>query len=207
MFGPTSFVLAFTVLIATLPSLGRRPESQQSAPKILPSTHGVLPTKGQIENGIYRNDSIGLEFAPAENLHLQVPEIMGTPGTTPLLVKVEADAERGLLSGLFSARSLTIFYADALAYYPEDQRNASRYLKKVARANESDGYQHIDVKSSDEIGGVSFMRADFTKSEVYEVVLVTTHNDYAFVFIFAGSDIGVVNKMIASTKVKFIPQK
>ena len=185
----------------------QRSESQQSTPKSTPSTQGVLPTKGQVESGIYKNDSIGLQFTPAENLHLQAPEIVGTPGTAPLVVKVEAIAERGLLSGLFSTRSLTIFYADALAYYPEEQRNPSRYLKKVVRANEADGYQHVDGKSSDEISGVSFMRADFTKREVYEVVLVTTHNDYAFVFIFAGSDVGVVDRMVASTKVRFIPQK
>lgn len=132
---------------------------------------------------------------------------MGTPGTTPLLVKVEADADSGLISGLFSARSLTIFYADALAYYPEEQRNAPRYLRKVVRTNEADGYQHVDGKSSDEISGISFVRADFTKAEVYETVFVTTHNDYAFVFIFVGPDIGVVSKMVASTNVKFIPQK
>jgi len=207
MFGLRSFVLAVTVLAITLPSSRWRSESQQSTPKSIPLTQGVLPTKGQVESGIYKNDSIGLQFTPAENLHLQAPEIVGTPGTTPLVVKVEANAKSGLLSGLFSARSLTIFYADALAYYPEEQRNPSRYLKKVVRANEADGYQHVNGKSSDEISGVSFMRADFTKREVYEVVLVTTHNDYAFVFIFAGSDVGVVNKMVASTKAKFIPQK
>jgi hypothetical protein len=202
MFGLRSFVLVVTLLVTTLPSSRWRSESQQSTPKSTPSIQGVPPTKGQVESGIYKNDSIGLQFTPAESLHLQAPEIMGT------LVEVKAIAEWGLLS-LFSARDVTIFYAEALAYYPEEQRNPARYLKKVLRANAAEGYQHVDSKSSDEISGVSFMRADFihTKSRVYEVVLVTTHNDYAFVFIFAGSDVGAVNKMVASTKVKFIPQK
>jgi hypothetical protein len=171
------------------------------------STQGVLATEGQVEKGVYKNESIGLEFTPSEDLHLQAPVLMGTPGTVPLLIKVEAHADRGLLSGLFSAGSLTIFYADALAYYPEDQRNAARYLKKVVGTNEADGYQHVDGKGSDEISGVSFVRADFTKGDLYEAVLLTTHNDYAFVFIFAGPDIGVVNKMVASSNVRFIPQK
>jgi hypothetical protein len=208
MFGLRSFVLVVTLLVTTLPSSRWLSESQQSTPKSTPSIQRVPPTKGQVESGIYKNDSIGLQFTPAESLHLQAPEITGTPGTTSLVVEVKAIAEWGLLS-LFSARNLTIFYAEALAYYPEEQRNPARYLKKVVRANEADGYQHVDGKSSDEISGVSFMRADFihTKSRVYEVVLVTTHNDYAFVFIFAGSDVGAVNKMVASTKVKFIPQK
>lgn len=203
----TTFVLAATLLVANSPSSGWRAESQQSPRKAKASTQAVLVTKGQVENGVYKNDSIGLQFTPAGNLHLQAPEIMGTPGTVPLLVKVEADADRTLISGLFSAPGLTIFYADALAFYPEDQRNATRYLKKVSQTNEAEGYQHVDAKGPVEISGVSFVRADFAKSGVHEAVLVTTHNQFAFVFIFAGPDIGVVNKLVESTNVKFIPQK
>jgi hypothetical protein len=114
----TTFVLAATLLVANSPSSGWRAENQQSPPKAKASTQAVLVTKGQVENGVYKNDSIGLQFTPAGNLHLQAPEIMGTPGTVPLLVKVEADADRALISGLFSAPGLTIFYADALAFYP-----------------------------------------------------------------------------------------
>lgn len=207
MFDLRTLIFAVTLGVATLPSPGWQTERQQSPVKTEASTQGVLATKGQVEKGVYKNESIGLQFTPPENLHFQAPELMGTPGTVPLLIKVEADADRGLLSGLFSTGSLTIFYADALAYYPEDQRNAARYMNKVIRTNEADGYQHLEGKGSDEISGVSFVRADFTKGDLHEAVLVTTHNDYAFVFIIAGPDIGVVNKIVASTNLKFIPQK
>jgi hypothetical protein len=43
------------------------------------------------------------------------------------------------------------------------------------------------------------------KGAVREAVLVVTHNGYACVFIFAGSDGDAVNKLIASTKVKLTP--
>ena len=197
-------VLAITLAAATPFSLLRQ-GAPQSRAKTTASTQNVLPTKGLIEQGTYKNPSIGLEFTPAENLHLQESEMKGTPGTTPLLITVQALADRGLISGLFSARSLTIFYADTLAYYPEEQRNAPRYLKKVIRANEADGFQHVDGETSDKISEIPFVRADFVKGEVHEAVLVMTHNAYAFVFIFAGSDVEVTNKLIASTKVKLTP--
>ena len=78
-------------------------------------------------------------------------------------------------------------------------------MDKVIRANEADGYETVDPGTPDQISGISVARVDFVKGEVHEAVLITIHNVYAFVFIFAGSDIGVVNKSIASTKVKLTP--
>jgi len=101
-----------------------------------------------------------------------------------------------------SLGSLTTFYAESLAYYPEEQRNIPRYVKKIIRANEADGWQHVDGKSSEQVTGILFSRVDFAKGDVHEAVLVTVHNGYAFVFIFAGSDIGSTNKLIAATTVK-----
>jgi len=129
----------------------------------------------------------------------------GTPGSIPLLVTVQALADQGVISSLFWVRSLTVFYADALAYYPEDQRNAPRYMKKVIRANEAEGFQHVDGETSGQISGIPFIRADFAKRGGREVVLVTTNNTHALVFIFAGSGLEVTNKLIASTKLKFTP--
>jgi len=197
-------VLAFALVAATPVSWSRQ-GTPQSRAKTTASTQNVLPTKGLIEQGTYKNPSIGLEFTPAENLHLQEPEMKGTPGTTPLVITVSALADLGLFSGIFSPRSVTGFYADALAYYPEDQRNAGRYLKKAIRANEEDGFHQIEGATSDQISGIPFVRADFVKGQVHEAVLVAIHNGYAFVFIFAGSDVGAVNKLITSTKVKFTP--
>lgn len=171
----------------------------QQLPAKTASAQSVLPTKGLIEHGTYKNTSIGLEFMPAGNLHLQEPELKGTPGTTPLLITVQAVSDRSLFSGL----SLTTFYADALSYYPEEQRNAQRYLQKIIRTNEADGFQRVESSKSEQFGGLAFLRADFVQGNAYETVLVVTHDAYAFVFIFAGSDVGVTNKLIASTNVKF----
>jgi hypothetical protein len=169
------------------------------------SAPSLMPTKGLIDKGTYKNPSIGLEFTPAENLKLLEPEMKGTPGTTPLLITVQAASDRGLISGIFSAPSITIFYADALAFYPEEQRNVPRYLKKIIRTNEADGWQHVHGMTSGQMTDISFSRLDFAKGDVHEAVLVAVHDGYAFVFIFAGSDIGVANKLIAATQVKFTP--
>ena len=40
---------------------------------------------------------------------------------------------------------------------------------------------------------------------IRETVLIVTHDAYAFVFIFAGSHIGLTNNLMAATKVKFTP--
>jgi len=78
-------------------------------------------------------------------------------------------------------------------------------VHKVIRANEADGYQTVNPAMPAQISGISVVRVDFVKGKVHESVLVTIHNAYAFVFIFAGSDFGVINKSIASTKVKLAP--
>ena len=199
-----ALVLAIALVAAT-PFSRSRHGTPQSRTNATTSTPSVLPTKGLIEQGAYKNASIGLEFTPAENLHLQEPEMKGTPGSTPFLVTVQALADQGVISSLFWVRSLTVFYADALAYYPEDQRNSARYMKKVIRANEADGFHHVDGEASDQISGIPFVRADFTRRGGHETVLVMTNNTYAFVFIFAGSDLEVTNKLIASTKIKLTP--
>src|SRR5437660_9687326 len=140
-------ILAFSFAASALLSWSQ----QQTAPpreNTTNSPQNPLPTKGLVDNGTYKNTSIGLEFTPAESLKLQEPEMKGTPGTTPLLITVQAVSDGGVISSLFSSQGLTTFYADALAYYPEEQRNVPRYLKKIIRANEAEGWQHVDGKAS-----------------------------------------------------------
>jgi hypothetical protein len=197
-------ILAF-LFAASTPLSWSQQETASPRANTSNSPQNPLPTKGLVENGTYKNASIGLEFTPAENLKLREPEMKGTPGTTPLLITVEGVSDGGLISSLFSTQGLTTFYADALAYYPEEQRNVPRYLKKIIRANEADGWQHVDGKASEQMTGILFSRLDFVRGNVHEAVLVVTHSGYAFVFIFAGLDIGATNKLIAATKVKFIP--
>ena len=193
------------LLVIVSSSLWFRPTHAQQPNTPRSSAQQVNPTKGLVEKGVYKNSSIGIEFTPAENLHFQDPEMMGTPDKVPLVITIAALADRTLFSGVFSPRDVTVFSADALAYYPEDQRNVARYLKKVVRAQEVDGFKQLEGPSTEKISDIEFVRADFVKGAVREAVLVVTHNGYACVFIFAGSDIDAVNKLIASTKVKLTP--
>lgn len=208
------FVLAFAFFASARFSWTQQGTSQSPAgvshsfPNILripakptPSTPNIPPNKGSVEQGTYKNPSIGIEITPASDLHLEEPEMKGTPGTTPLLIVVKA-TEGGLLSGLFSPRSVMIFDADALAYYPEGRRSAPLYVDRVMRTNKALGYQTVNEVRQDEISGIPFVRIDFMKDEVHESVLVTTHEAFAFVFIFVGSDFEAINKTIAATKVK-----
>jgi len=188
------------ILIAMTPSLSSQQHITPSFEKSIPPQN-TLPTVGKVVEGTYKNPSIGIELTPAENLHLEDPEMKGTPGTTPLLIVISA-SESGLLKGLLSPRSVMIFDADALAYYPADQRTVDRYIKKVIRANEADGYKTINPGASAQFSGIPVERAEFLKGEVHEAVLITIHNGYAFVFIFAGADFESINKSIAATKVK-----
>jgi hypothetical protein len=213
----TAFVLVFTFFTSAPFSWSRQGTSQSPAPappsfpnvlktpaKVSPSSPNVLPNKGSIEQGTYKNPSIGIELTPAADLHWEDPEMKGTPGTTPLLIVVKA-TEGGLLSGLFSPKSVMIFEADALAYYPENKRSTPLYVDRVIRTNKALGYQMVNEVTQDQISGTPFVRADFVKGDVHESVLVTSRNEYAFVFIFGGSDFEGINKIIASTKVKLTP--
>lgn len=175
---------------------------QKSTPeKVTGSETTALVDKGRVEDGTYKNPSIGLEFTPADNLRLQEPEMKGTLGALPLLITISAFADRNLFGGIFSPRSVTVFYADALVYYPEEQRNRGSYLQKVIRANEVDGYRHLNGPTSGQLSGILCERADFAKGQVHETVLVTTHNSYAFVFIFADASEDRTNELITKTKV------
>ena len=197
-------ILAFS-FAASAPFAWSQQETAPPRANATNSPQNPLPTKGLVDNGTYKNTSIGLEFTPAENLKLQEPEMKGTPGTTPLLITVQAVSDGGLISSLFSTQGLTIFYADSLGYYPEEQRNVPRYLKKIIRTNEAEGWQHVDGKATEQMAGISFSRLDFVRSNIHEAVLVVAHRGYAFVFIFAGADLRAPNKLIAATNVKLTP--
>ena len=115
------------------------------------------------------------------------------------MIAVQAQNDPGPMYGL------TIFYADELAQYPEDQRSASKYLQKLVRTNESGGFQLTEGELSADMSGIQFLRADFVKGEVHETILVTTHNGYAFVFIFSSASARRTGQLIASTDLKLTP--
>jgi hypothetical protein len=190
----TGCLLAVAFLITAISLRAQRSTTPQSDAKPSDSTKNAQ--KGIVQDETYRNPSIGLTFT-APNLHFNLPEMKGTPGTVPLQIMAPASGDPG--TGAMA------FFADALEYYPEDQRNAASYLQKVVNDHAARGYRHIDGKGSEQLGGTSFARADFAKGFAYETVLVAIHNAYAFQFVFVGSDFEAIDKRIASMDVKITP--
>ena len=169
---------------------------------VVPSTpSAVAPQwdKGVVEGRTYRNASVGLEITPAMGLEFGTPELKGNTGTVPLLVTITAVAP----PKLFSVRDVMAFYADALVYYPENQRSTEAYLRKVVQSNQTEGFEPLSGGSETVLGGMKFAREDFQKESRYEAVLVKGCKAQAVVFIFAGSDRDEVTKLIGGTRVKF----
>jgi TonB family protein len=175
--------------------------SQERITKVVPRTYSLpIPQleKGKIEGRTYRNPSIGLEFTPSVGLAFGTPELNGTPGTVPLMVTVAAWGEQKLLS----AKEGVFFYAEALAYYPDNQQSTEAYIRKVVRGNRQEGFEPVGKSLEAKLGGVSFSRTDFKKWPVYEAVLVKACAIQVFVFIIAGSDQDAVNRLINGTELK-----
>jgi len=191
------------VLICAL-SVPQTAWSQERTTVVVPSTTAprVPPLdKGSVEGKTYKNATLGLELTVAPHLELGAPELKGTAGTVPLLVTVAAWGPKKW----FSSREGTIFYADALAYYPEGLRSTDDYVRKVIRANQPEGFEPVDVAEGaklSKIAGVSFARVDFRKGTVYEAVLVKACKAFALVFIFPGPDLETINKLTATTQLK-----
>ncbi|SRR6266478_3991242 len=155
--------------------------------------------KGFVQDNTYKNASLGLELTIDPTLKFGIPESKGDPGAPPRIVMIAA---WGQLKP-FSAREGTLFYADSLAHYPGDQRSTNAYMRRVVRANETDGFKRIEGTPEGNLGGVLFARTDFSKKgPIYEAVLVKACETHAFVFVFSGSTREAVNKLIAGTELK-----
>jgi hypothetical protein len=136
--------------------------SQRRITVYVPRTYSIpIPQieKGRIDGRTYKNPPIGLEFTPPVGLTFGKPVLKGTPGTVPLLVTVAAWGEQEQLS----PREGEIFYAEALAYYPDDQRSTKAYVHKIVRANRRRGFEFAGNSFDAKLGGVSFSRTDFKK--------------------------------------------
>jgi hypothetical protein len=168
------------------------PQTRPAAPV---RDRNLLPDKGVIEGGTYKNAGIGLEFTPTSSLHLQEPDVKGAPDAPPSFFSVLAVADRGPLPALG-------FYAEKLDHYPEDKRDASSHLQRMIRAQEASGCKRVGGVTKTRLSEVSFVRADCEAGRAHEAVFVTTHSAWAFVFIFEASDAAAANKLIASTEVR-----
>jgi hypothetical protein len=157
--------------------------------------------KGRIDGRTYKNPSIGLGFTPPGGLTFGTPELKGKPGTVPLLVTVSAWRKQTRLL----AREEEVFYADALAYYADDQRSTKAYVHKIVRANRQRGFEPVGNSFDAKLGRISFSRTDFKSKKwpVYEAAFVKACTAEALVFIFAGSDRDAVNRLISGTGVRF----
>jgi hypothetical protein len=153
----------------------------------------VLPSKGVVEGSTYKNPSIGIEFKPPSSLRLQEPQMKGSPDAAQLLISVIAEATNPIPA--------LGFYAEKLDYYPEDKRGASDYVQRLIRAQEAKGCQRVGGAMTAQRGRVSFLRADCEDGKDHEAVLVTTHNAFAFVFIFEARDAAEANNLVNATEV------
>ena len=171
----------------------------QDRPPHQPSPTGPRWESGAVEGRTYKNSTIGVELIPAPELQLGQPELKGKPGTVPLLVTITAAAQPK--PGV--PRPVMAFYADAMAYYPENRRSTDAYMGRVALGNQNQGLLPVEAEGSERsFGGVAFLRRDFAKGPVYEAVLVRACKPQALVFIFTGSGRDSVDKLISSTQFK-----
>lgn len=192
----TSMMLLIAMALCVSASAQSKPEDNK-APDFAKTPRKIpfrLPlTSGTLEDNTYKNDSLGLQFTPPPGLKFSAPELKGKPETLPLLVTVAAWG---------TAIGGTVFYADDLGYYAEDRRSTKAYVERVIRNQKKEGVDLVEGKAEEQLGGVTFSSLDFRQTLNYQAVLVKACDVYAFVFIFAASDLESANRLIAQTAVK-----
>ncbi len=97
------------------------------------------------------------------------------------------------------------FSSDALAYYPSTRRSTDAYMLRIVRSQQNNGYEQVESTSQEKLGGVVFMRQDFSKGDGYESIFVKACEAQALVFIFGGTDREVVDKLSKATELKIDP--
>ena len=199
----TSTMLLIVLALCICATAQSKPEDNKGpvfakTPKEIPFRPPL--TSGSVEENTYKNDSLGLQFTPPPGLKFSTPELKGNPGTVPLLVTVAAWSE---------ANGGAVFYADDMGYYPGNRRSTRAYVERVVQTHKKEGLEFVEGTAEGQLGGVMFARADFRKPSRagYEVVFVKACDEYAFVFIFAGPDLEVANRLIAQATVKLDMKK
>ena len=189
--------ICLLVLAFVVSAVGVRAQRDTTAqPDAKPSDSTKNIGKGIQEGDTYANASIGIIFS-VPKMTWNLPEMRGTPGTVPLFIMVPATGEPG--TGVLT------FYADALDFYPEDERTTAGYMQKLINDQAAQGYKRVDGKATQEMGGTTFARADLVKGFGAETILVTVNKGFGFEFFFTGPDVASVDKRIASMTVKVTP--
>lgn len=195
------FAIVAILLATTVNGYTQKHSNKKSSEPRQPNA--IFIDQGVVQGKTYKNVDLGIELTPASNLRFDTPRLMGSPATGHVLVTVGAWSEedwQGMKEG-------TTFYAELLVMYPEDQRSAEDYMKKVVRQQTDDGFQQPKNESSTRLAGTWFVRSDFLKDSVYEAVFVKACDQWMFVFIFSGHGFEAVKRLIDAADVKFDVKK
>jgi hypothetical protein len=149
--------------------------------------------RGVVEEGTYKNASLGIEFMPPASLRLQEPQMKGSPDAAQLFISVVADAGSPLPAVAFGA--------ERLEFYPPGKRSASDHLQRFVRAQKAKGCQSTLAPSTKQFEGIAFLRADCAGGNGYESILVATKSGLAFVLMFEARDREEADRLVDSTKV------
>jgi hypothetical protein len=191
----TSTTLLIALALCVSATAQSKPEDKGPIFAKTPTEIPLRPplTSGAVEDNTYKNDSLGLQFTPPTGLKFSAPELKGKPGTFPSLVTVAAWSV---------ANGGAVFYADNLGNYAEERRSTKAYVERVIRSQKEQGLDLVEAETEGRLGGVTFSRIDFHQTLSYEAVLVKACDAYAFVFIFAASDVESANRLMGETTVK-----
>jgi hypothetical protein len=150
--------------------------------------------------GCTTNPSLGLELTVDPILAFSAPDLKGKPGFPPGSVAIAAWSK----SKFGSTFGGVAFSAVALTYYPENQRSTDSCMRRVIEANQKGGFDRIHGVPEGQFAGISFVRADFLRRDtaVYQAAFVKAYDSIVFILVVTGPDQVVVDKLIASTKLK-----
>jgi hypothetical protein len=182
--------IAIVLAFASLLSWSQEPPATGSKP---PLATAQLE-KGDVLGGTYKNIFFGVELTPASNLKFSKPELTGNTLRVTALGKFIPH----------SAREMTSFAAMPLTSCPEGSHSSDACMQGVVKANQKDGFEETADVSGGLLGGISFLRRDFShhKLPAYEAVFLKACDTNLLLFVFSSSGKDAVDKLIAETDLK-----
>jgi hypothetical protein len=142
----TSTMLLVALTLCVSVTAQSKPEDNKIPIFVKPAERvplGPPLTSGAVDDNTYKNDSLGLQFAPTPGLKFSVPELKGKPGTLPLLVTVAAWSELNVA---------TVFYAEDLGYYAQDRRSTKTYVERVIGTQKKKAWIWLRRKGRNNLG-------------------------------------------------------
>lgn len=152
--------------------------------------------EGHFIDNSYVNDFFHLMFVPPSNLSFASDIAHANHLTrTFILAKAVGKSRPGEVTPVL------FLSADRLRDYPEPQRTADGYMDKLVRDRQRSGYSLIEGAGRRALPG--FLREDFEKGRLHEVVLVATREGFALVIIVIAGSQSEVNSIVETTKLSF----